>query len=384
MDEAEKTKLSFDDLNLKENILRGVFSYGFENPSKIQYESVPIIMKGKDLIAQAQSGTGKTGAFVIGVLERLQVEKLETQILIISPTRELALQTMEVIKEIGKYLNVTILDVIGGTNVNECRSKLDKLPQIIVGTPGRVLDMINRKNLFTDKIHTLIFDEADEILSYGFKDTVHGIINFIPKETQICLFSATMPTEVLELTSKFMTTPESILVKKEALTLEGIQQFYINIKVSDWKLDVLKDLYETINIAQCIIYINSKNKLMEVNDILLSDNFPVSCIHGEMDTEHRKRVMEEFKSGHSRILLSTDLLSRGIDIQQLSLVINFDLPKSKETYIHRIGRSGRYGRKGVAINLITDRDMFHMQEIEAHYNTKVSQMPQNISDYLSV
>ena len=258
MDEADKAKLSFDDLNLKDTILRGVFSYGFENPSKIQYESVPIIMKGQDVIAQAQSGTGKTGAFVIGVLERLQVDKLETQVLIISPTRELALQTMEVIKEIGKYLDVTILDVIGGTNVNECRSKLDKLPQIIVGTPGRVLDMINRKNLFTDKIHTLVFDEADEILSYGFKDTIHGIIKFIPKETQICLFSATMPSEVLELTAKFMTTPESILVKKEALTLEGIRQFYINIKVSDWKLDVLKDLYETINIAQCIIYINSK------------------------------------------------------------------------------------------------------------------------------
>tara|TARA_B110000285_G_scaffold234944_1_gene313802 strand:+ start:1375 stop:2532 length:1158 start_codon:yes stop_codon:yes gene_type:complete len=385
MSDGKDIKLSFDDLELSDNVLRGVYSYGFENPSKIQYESIPIIKKGKDVIAQAQSGTGKTGAFVIGCLEKLIPENKESQIIIISPTRELALQTMNVISEIGKYVEkLTVLDVIGGTNVSACRSALDKLPQIIVGTPGRILDMINRKNLFTDKIHTIIFDEADEILSQGFKETIHDIISFLPTEAQICLFSATIPQEVLDLTKCFMRDPESILVKKEALTLEGITQFYINIKFNDWKLDVLKDLYETINIAQCIIYINSKNKLIEVHETLLSQNFPVSCIHGEMNSETRKHVMEEFKSGQSRILLSTDLLSRGIDIQQLSLVINFDLPRARETYIHRIGRSGRYGRKGVAINLVTDRDMDYLDDIKKYYDTKVEEMPQNIGDYLSV
>tara|TARA_B100000700_G_C14813454_1_gene746310 strand:- start:128 stop:958 length:831 start_codon:yes stop_codon:yes gene_type:complete len=276
------------------------------------------------------------------------------------------------------------MKVMGGTNVNECRNDLSKDPQIIVGSPGRILDMINRRFLFTDNITTLIFDEADEILSYGFKESIYNIIKCIPQNTQICLFSATIPEDVIELSSKFLREPENILVKKEALTLEGITQFYINIKVNDWKYDVLKDLYDTISISQCIIYINSKNKLNEVYDNLLKDNFPVSCIHGELTSQERKKTMEDFKSGHTRILLSTDLLSRGIDIQQLSLVINFDLPKSKETYIHRIGRSGRYGRKGVSINLVTDRDLPYMKEIEEFYDTEIKEMPNNISDYLSV
>ena len=181
-----------------------------------------------------------------------------------------------------------------------------------------------------------------------------------------------------------MNNPEKLLVDKEALTLEGITQFHINIRISDWKYDVLKDLYDTINIAQCIIYINSKNKLMEIHERLIADNFPVSCIHGELSSVERKEVMKQFRSGHTRLLLSTDLLSRGIDVQQLSLVINFDLPKSKEVYIHRIGRSGRYGRKGVAINLVTDRDMQHMRDIESFYDTKIVEMPQNLEDYLSV
>ena len=193
-----------------------------------------------------------------------------------------------------------------------------------------------------------------------------------------------MPAEVIELTDSFMTNPDTILVKKEALTLEGITQFYINVKMNDWKYDVLTDLYDTINIAQCIIYINSKNRLHEIYTSLNTDNFPVACIHGDMNALERKEVMDNFKSGKTRILLSTDLLSRGIDIQQLSLVINYDIPKSKETYIHRIGRSGRYGRKGVAINLITDRDIDNLKGIETHYETEIKEMPQNIEDYLSV
>ena len=377
-------KMSFDDLTLKENLLRGVYSYGFENPSIIQHKSVPVMCKGVDLIAQAQSGTGKTGAFTMGCLNSLDEDLKRTQVLIISPTHELVNQTYEVLESIGKYMKVTMMKVMGGTNMNECRDGLSKDPQIIVGSPGRILDMINRRNLFTDNIRQVILDEADEILSYGFKESIHDIIKSIPQTSQICLFSATIPDDVLDLSNKFLREPENILVKKEALTLEGIQQFFINVKVNDWKLDVLKDIYDTINISQCIIYINSRNKLMEVYENLSNNDFPVSYIHGELNSQERKKTMEEFKSGHTRILLSTDLLSRGIDIQQLSLVINFDLPKSKETYIHRIGRSGRYGRKGVSINLVTERDMDYMKEIEGFYDTEIKEMPQNIADYLSV
>uniref|UniRef100_A0A6C0F4L6 RNA helicase n=1 Tax=viral metagenome TaxID=1070528 RepID=A0A6C0F4L6_9ZZZZ len=380
-----ENKSTFDNLNLNDKLLRGIYSYGFEVPSHIQYVAVPKFISGRDLIAQAQSGTGKTGAFSIGALQKLDPSIEGTQILIISPTRELALQTSEVIRQMGTYMeSVTVMDVIGGTDINKCKTDLNSVPRIIIGTPGRILDMIQKKYLFTDKLHTLVFDEADEILSSGFKETIYNIVKVIPTNAQICLFSATMPDEVIELTNSFMNNPDSILVKKEALTLEGITQFFINTKMNDWKYDVLKDLYDTINIAQCIIYINSKQRLNDIHRALNDDNFPVSCIHGDMDASQRKVVMDDFKSGRTRILLSTDLLSRGIDIQQLSLVINYDLPKSKETYIHRIGRSGRYGRKGVAINLITDRDMDHLKDIEKHYETEIKEMPQNIEDYLSV
>ena len=384
MDGENILQLSFDTLNLKDNLLRGIYSYGFENPSKIQHESIPVLLTGKDLIAQAQSGTGKTGAFLIGALQKLDESKRETQILILAPTHEFVHQIYEVTVELSKYLDVTVMEVVGGTNVSDCQRGLNKNPQIIIGTPGRVLDMIQKRYLFTSNIHTLIFDEADETLSYGFKLTIYNIIKTIPDSSQICLFSATIPEDIIELSDNFMKTPVKLLVKKEALTLEGITQFYINIKINDWKYDVLKDLYDTINISQCIIYINSKNKLMDVYDCLSRDNFPVAYIHGELTSQDRKKVMEDFRSGHSRILLSTDLLSRGIDVQQLSLVINFDLPKTKETYIHRIGRSGRYGRKGVAINLVTDRDISHMKDIEEFYETEIVEMPQNLEDYLSV
>ena len=379
---AEEKK-SFDELNLKENLLRGIFSYGFENPSNIQASAIPPMVEGKDIIAQAQSGTGKTGAFTIASLQKLDESLKATQILIICPTHELVRQSSEVIQEVSKYMDITTMEVVGGTNMDECRRQLNSYPQVIIGTPGRVLDMLQRRCIFTDKLHTLVFDEADEILSFGFKETIYNIIQFISKETQICLFSATLPPDILELSESFLRDPEKILVQKEQLTLEGIVQYYVNLKQSDWKYDVLKDLYDTINISQCIIYINSKNRLMDIYRSLSSDDFPVGYIHGELNTRERKDVMEKFKSGHTRILLSTDLTARGIDIQQLSLVINYDLPKSKETYIHRIGRSGRYGRKGVAINLTTDRDFQHLKEIESFYDTQILELPQNITEILS-
>ena len=375
---------SFDNLNLKDNLLRGIYSYGFENPSPIQEKAIPFINERKDLIAQAQSGTGKTGAFSIGVLNNIDVNEDSIQAVIINPTHELAIQNYNVIKELSSYMNINIQTVIGGTSVRKCQDDLKKNPKIIIGTPGRILDMIEKRYLLTENIKILIFDEADEILSYGFKDSIYNIIQFIPKETQICIFSATMPNEVLDLTEKFMVNPERILVQKENLTLDGIIQFYINVKHNDWKFETLIDIYDTINVSQCIIYINSKNKLMEICNLLKQRGFPVDCIHGDLSGDLRKSIMDNFKSGKLRMLLSTDLLSRGIDIQQLSLVINYDLPREKETYIHRIGRSGRYGRKGVSINFVTDRDIDYQNDIQKFYDTKIEEMPQNINDFLNI
>jgi len=379
----ELSDLSFDQLGIKDNLLRGVYAYGFEKPSIIQHKSIPVLMAGKDVIAQAQSGTGKTGAFSIGSLNNVNEDLKETQIIILSPTRELADQTFKVITELSSYTKITSCKVIGGTRVSDCISDLRKVPQVIVGTPGRIIDMLLKKHIFTQHIKTLVIDEADEMLSQGFQEMIYNIFNYIPKTSQVGLFSATFPDELIDLSEKFMDKPEQILVKKESLTLEGISQYFINVKNHNWKYDVLTDIYNTINIAQCIIYINSKNRLQEIYQQLNNDDFPVGMIHGNLMTHEREQIMNQFRQGEIRILLSTDLLSRGIDIQQLSLVINYDLPMQKDTYIHRIGRSGRYGRKGVAINFITDRDLEYLDEIQRFYNTEIKVMPENVAEVIS-
>jgi superfamily II DNA/RNA helicase len=374
---------SFDDFDLNDNLLRGIYSYGFENPSDIQIKALPIINAKRDLIAQAQSGTGKTGAFTIGALNIMDVELKKTQVLILNPTYELVNQNYDVMKALGQYMNVTIMKVVGKTSVEECKRELQKEPQIIIGTPGRVLDMINKRFLYTKDIKLLIFDEADEMLSTGFQDNIYNIIQYISKTTQICLFSATKNDYTLDLCDKFLNNPETILVENKNVTLEGIQQFKVVIN-EEWKYDTLIDIYNLVNISQCIIYINYKNKLMNVYDELIRNNYPVDYIHGEVTKDEREKKLLNFKNGQTRILLSTDLLSRGIDVQQLNLVINFDLPKSKETYVHRIGRSGRYGRKGVAINFITNRELGYLSELEEHYNIKIDDLPQNVGDIFNV
>ena len=375
--------MSFDDLNIKQEILRGIYAYGFEKPSAIQLKSIPEIINKKDIIAQAQSGTGKTGAFTIGSLCNINTELKKSQILIILPTHELVSQVHTVISEISSYMNITIAKVIGGTNISESSYELSKNPEVIIGTPGRILDMINRGNLLTDSFSMLIFDEADEILSKGFKDNIYNIVRVIPKTTQICLFSATLPDEILSITDKFMNEPIKILVKNEELTLDGIQQYFVSVKNRDWKYDIIIDLYDAISVNQCIIYINNKNKIVDIYNKLIQENYPVSYITGDRTSQERKDIMDDFRSGKIRILLSSDLLSRGIDIQQLSLVINYDIPRDKETYIHRIGRSGRYGRKGVAINLIHESEITQLEEIQKFYNTQINEMPVNISEIIN-
>jgi len=271
---------------------------------------------------------------------------------------------------------------IGGTNVREDIRKLEMGVHVVVGTPGRVFDMINRKALRTEHIRIFVLDEADEMLSRGFKDQIYDVFRTLNSSIQVILLSATMPADVLEVTKQFMREPIRILVKKEELTLEGIKQFYIAVDREEWKLDTLCDLYETLTITQAVIFCNTRRKVDWLTDKMRSKDFTVSALHGDMDQKERDVIMREFRSGSSRVLITTDILARGIDVQQVSLVINYDLPTNRENYIHRIGRGGRFGRKGVAINFITEDDKRSLRDIEQFYNTQIEEMPLNVADLI--
>ena len=374
---------SWDDeeLNLKTGLLRGIYAYGFENPSPIQKRAIIPLIQRRDLIAQAQSGTGKTGAFVIGSLQILDEKKIATQALILAHTRELARQIYSVIQAMGNLLKIKTQLLVGGTSTDEDREKLEACPpHIIVGSPGRVHDMIRRKHLKTNDITLLILDEADELLSHGFKEQIYKIFQFMPNEIQIGLFSATMPSELNMLTSKFLRNPLKILIKKEMLTLQGIAQYFVALDNDEHKYVTLKDLFGSLAISQAIIYCNSIRRVDDLFDAMKHDTFPVERMHSGMEEKDRRDIYQRFKTGACRVLISTDLLARGIDIQQVSIVINFDLPKSVHTYLHRIGRSGRWGRQGVGINFITRRDIQKLTEIKQFYSTEIKELPGNFKE----
>lgn len=375
---------SFDDMPLHQNLLRGIYSYGFEKPSAIQQRAIVPFIRGGDIIAQAQSGTGKTGAFSIGLLQRVDFRHKTLQGLVLSPTRELAQQTHSVISAIGEYLsdsNTFCHTFVGGTRVQEDLKKLQAGVIVAVGTPGRVSDVIKRGALRTDSLRVLVLDEADEMLSQGFSEQIYEIFKFLPKDIQVALFSATMPEDVLELTKKFMRNPTRILVKRDALTLEGIKQFYVAVE-EEHKLDTLMDLYESVSIAQSVIFANTRRKVDWIAEQLNQHNHTVSSMHAEMAKGEREKVMATFRSGSSRVLVTTDLVARGIDVHHVNIVINFDLPSNKENYLHRIGRGGRYGRKGVAINFVSQRDVDLLKEIESHYHTQIEELPMDFAAYL--
>jgi translation initiation factor 4A len=338
------------------------------------------LYSGYDIIAQSQSGTGKTGSFLIGAIQKVKEELKESQVLILSPTRELAQQIFDVLNAFTVNMpNLTKHILIGGKNISNDFQELDKRPQIIVGTPGRVYDMLKRFVLKPDHINLFILDEADEMLSRGFKDQIYEIFQYISKASQVALFSATMPIEALDITKKFMNDPFTILVKKEELTLEGIRQFYIELENDSYKFDCLCDIYSCISVAQTIIYCNSRRKADWIREKLLAKGFTVECIHGDMRQNERDIILNNFRNGKHRILLATDIISRGIDVQQVSLVINYDMPKYKETYIHRIGRSGRFGRKGTSINFITYEDRQSMRVLQSFYHTQIDPLPEDYS-----
>ena len=377
-------------LGLRTNLLRGIYAYGFEKTSPIQKKGLhPMIASGaggqrrRDIIAQAQSGTGKTGCFVVGLLQIIEMKNKYTQGLILAPTHELARQIIGVVSAMGKFEDVVCQLLIGGTSVDEDREKLEKNPpHIVVGTPGRVHDMIRRKYLKTEKITTLILDEADEMLSHGFKDQIYKIFQYMPSNVQIGLFSATMPVELSTLTEKFMKNPVKILVKAEQLTLQGIAQYFIRLDGDEHKYMTLKDLFSGLVISQAIIYCNSTRRVDDLQEAMEGDDFPVKKIHGKMEDGERRSVFKAFKDGACRVLITSDLFARGIDVQQVSIVINFDIPKSEHTYLHRIGRSGRWGRKGVAINFVTKHDGARLKHFEEYYSTEIGEMPTDFTNHL--
>ena len=370
---------SWEDLEIKRDLLRGIYSNGFENPSPIQRKGIIPIIKGSDVIAQAQSGTGKTGCFVIAGLEITDTTQNIIQFLILSPTRELSYQTKGVIDSIGcniKNLRTQLL--VGGTSTDtDIKNLRDNEPQIIVGCPGRIHDMMRRKHINGKKIKLIVLDEADEILSSGFKEQIYSIFQYLSNEIQIALFSATMPPILYSLTDKFMRSPIKIIVKNEQLTLEGIKQYYINLEDDGQKYDTLKDLFSTFSVSQCIIYCNSVRRVADLYEAMSQDGYPVCQIHSNLDKADRLKNYEEFKNGSQRVLISSNVTARGIDIQQVSTVINFDIPKCTNTYLHRIGRSGRWGRKGTAINFITRRDYRLLKEFESFYSTQISELPKD-------
>jgi translation initiation factor 4A len=373
---------NWEDLeNINEKVLKGIYSYGFEQPSVIQQKAIIPIMKGKDIIAQAQAGTGKTGAFTIGALSRVNVNEKTNQVLILAPTRELTLQIAHVITSIGIQMEGLIVKtLVGGSSIDEDVTAIKaNTPHIIVGTPGRVFDMMRRNHIRGRSLKLAILDEADEMLSSGFKDQVYNIFQHFNNNIQVALFSATLPESIISITDKIMRDPVRINVAAEKLTLEGIQQFYIGLDDDKQKYDVIKDLFSSLSVTQTFIYCNSVRRVVDLYEAMKEDGYPVACIHSSMDKVERDNALKEFRKGTTRIMISTNVTARGIDIQQVAVVINFDIPKDVHTYIHRIGRSGRWGRKGTGINFVTRRDHSYLKAIETFYHCHIVEFPANYS-----
>lgn len=364
---------------LTENIIRGIYAYGFENPSTIQRMSIPHIIRGKDIIAVANSGTGKTGSYLIGVFSQSYVALDQLQCIILSPTRELAFQIYKVAQELAKYTDIRIQLLVGGTDIQQDMLNIkNATPHIVVGCTGRIHDILYRSILDSSFTKMLVLDEADEMLSFGFYNSVQNIFKYLPHNVQTILFSATMSDNVLSITKTFMRDPVHIKLTDEVLSLDEIKQYKVISRNDCEKYTILKDVFNKNCFSQCIIYCNSVIRVCELYEAMKDDNFPVTCIHSNMAKPERNARFSSFRNGNDRVLISTNLTARGIDIQQVSTVINFDLPKTKETYIHRIGRSGRWGRKGLSISFCNMREIQFIKDIEKTYDILI---PDLFSDF---
>lgn len=370
---------SFDEMGLREEILKGIYGYGFEQPSEIQKRAILPLISGNDLIAQAQSGTGKTGTFSIGTLQRVDETINSPQIMILAPTRELAMQINNVVMALAEHTKITTTLCCGGMRG---KSETRIRTHYVIGTPGRIFDYLKKNIIDNKNIKSLILDEADEMLSAGFSEQISNIMKFIPKAAQIGLFSATMPDEMLALTEEFMQNPERILIPVENLTLDGIKQYYLTVDKEDQKFQIICDLYSTITVTQCMIFCATKQKVKNLANNLRRENFTVSEIYGEMPQDERNHIMSEFRHGKTRTLVCSTLLSRGVDIPSVSLVIMTDPCRELEQYPHIIGRTGRYGKKGVSILLLSLMQVDFKKAIENHYHTYIEELPSDIDEVL--
>ena len=377
-------KQTFESLNLNENLIQGVYLYGFKEPSSIQIKGIESINSGKDCLLQSQSGTGKTATYLLGILNRLE-ENDKTQALIIGPTRELCDQIYSVAIALSKFTNITIEKCVGGTNIGENKNKLKKT-NVIIGTLGRIHHMILEKTIHLHSMKIMVMDEADELVTDGVSDKLNFIIEKVPTGIQTILISATMNTNVFNLSKKILHDPIKLLLKNSEVVVELISQFYLDVESEDLKFDTLLDLYNLLSASQVIIFCNTVKTVDWLKLNLEKNNFTITCLHSKMVQSERNLVMKDFRDGKTRILLTTDILSRGIDIPDVNLVVNYDLPQNKETYIHRIGRCGRFGKKGVSISMVKSDDQSDMKTLEMmkqKYRIAIREMPSDIEKYIS-
>lgn len=371
---------SFEDYFLKRELLMGIYEKGFENPSPIQEESIPIALTGRDILARAKNGTGKTAAFCIPVLEKVDTSKNVIQALILVPTRELALQTSQVCKELGKHMGVQVMVSTGGTSLRDDIVRLGATVHVVVATPGRVLDLAEKGICKLNQCNIAVMDEADKLLSIEFQPVIEKLLSFLPNNRQICLYSATFPVTVKQFKEKFLKKPYIINLMEE-LTLKGITQYYAFVEERQ-KVHCLNTLFSKLSINQSIIFCNSVHRVELLAKKITELGYSCFYIHAKMLQSHRNRVFHDFRNGNCRNLVCSDLFTRGIDIQAVNVVINFDFPKNSETYLHRVGRSGRFGHLGLAINLITYEDRFNLYRIEQELGTEIKPIPPTIEKSL--
>lgn len=373
--------IAFSELPLSYEIQRAVADMGFEEATPIQSESIPHILEGRDMLGQAQTGTGKTCAFGIPVIERVDREDNHVQYLILAPTRELAIQIADEMHEVAKYKEgIRILAVYGGQPIDRQILALKKRPQIIVGTPGRVMDHMRRKTLRLDNLSGIILDEADEMLNMGFKEDIDTILSSCPDEIQKVYFSATMPKAILELTNKYLKDPVHVRIAPKQLAVENISQFYIEVREYN-KLEILCRLIEADRIKLALVFCNTKRKVDEVCEKLTTRGYSAEALHGDMKQMMRTRVMNRFRSGEVDLLVATDVAARGIDVDDIEVVINYDLPQDEEYYVHRIGRTGRAGRSGKAYTFVVGREIIELKNIQHYAKANiVCAQPPSLSD----
>ena len=375
---------NFDDLNLNSDLLKGVYLHGFTQPSKIQIKGIKSINTGKDCILQSQSGTGKTATYLLGVMNRLEPTENGCQGIIITPTRELADQVYGVACNLAKYTTYKITKCVGGTDLNTNRNEL-KDSSLVIGTLGRIYHMITEKKINIYKVKFIVLDEADELLDDGISDKLQMILDKAPSGIQIVLISATMSINLFNTSKKFTHDPIKVLLKNNEVIVDLISQFYLDVETEELKFDTLLDLYNLVSTSQAIIFCNTIRKVEWLEQNLKQNNFPITVIHSNMNQQERDLVVKDFRDGKTRLLLTTDLLSRGIDIPQVNMVINYDLPVNKETYVHRIGRCGRFDKKGVAITMIkmTDpTDVKTFNKMKHFYKMDIKEIPESINSYL--